>query len=261
MRRLLVLAVVVLTACTSGGGDEVGVASTTSQRPPLDSPPNPPDPPDADGFSDAERDRLAASTVRVSGIACGRLLEGSGFAVAEDLFATNAHVVLGVDAPAIDTFDGRRLEGDVVAFDGVLDLALIAVQDAGVAPLPLTDSAPDGTIGAVFGWEATPRVEPTPFRVDRPVSVNIVEVAGSEKVRRPSWLLAADVEAGDSGAAVIDTAGQVIGVIHSTSLEGTRVGYAVRAEMLAELIDKGFNANLIRPSCSRTPATTTTSAP
>lgn len=257
MRRLLLLVVVVFTACTGGGDDAVFDDTTTSQRPPLASPPNPPDPPTSDGFSAADRDRLASSTVRVSGVACGRLSEGSGFAVAEGIIATNAHVVLGVANPTIDTFDGRRLEGEVVAFDGVLDLALIAVADADLTPLPLADEAPDGTIGAVFGWEAHPKVDPTPFRVDRPVSVNIVEVAGTEKVRRPSWLLAADVEAGDSGAAVIDNDGRVIGVIHSTSLEGTRVGYAVRAEMLTEVIDQGFNTNLIVPPCpGRTPTTT-----
>ena len=249
MRRAFLLAALLLAACGGGGGSDDSSAVTTSERPPLASPPNPPDPPDSDGFTDAERDRVAASTVRVTGIACGRLSEGSGFAVADDLFATNAHVVLGVPRPTVETFDGRTLEGEVVAFDGVLDLALIAIDDAEVVPLPLADDAPDGTVGAVFGWEPGPEVEPTPFRVDRPVSVNIVEVAGDEKVRRPSWLLAADIEAGDSGAAVVNRDGAVIGVNYSRSANDTRVGYAVRAEMLAELIDQGFNTNLIVPPC------------
>ncbi|MEM9465318.1 MAG: trypsin-like peptidase domain-containing protein [Actinomycetota bacterium] len=247
MRRAVLLTVMLLAACT--GGDDASVESVTSVRPPLASPPNPPDPPDDDGFSDGERDRVAASTVRVSGIACGRLTEGSGFAVAEDLFATNAHVVVGLPAPTIETLDGRSLEGEVVAFDGVLDLALIAIEDAGIDPLPLATAAPDGTVGAVFGWEPGPEVEPTPFRVDRPVAVNIVEVGGVDKVRRPSWLLAADIEAGDSGAAVVNRDGEVIGVNYSRSANDTRVGYAVRAEMLTELIDRGFNSNLILPPC------------
>ena len=244
----LVVAASILAACGDGGPGEAESAPT-STRPPLASPPNPPDPPDDDGLSDSARDRIAASTVRVSGIACGRLSEGSGFAVADDLIATNAHVVLGLSGPTIETLDGRSLEGRVVAFDGVLDLALIRVDDAGLDPLPLTDEAPDGTTGAVFGWENDPRVEPTPFRVDRPVSVNILEVAGDGKVRRPSWLLAADIDPGDSGAAVVNVDGEVIGVNYSRSANNTRVGYAVRAETLAGLIDEGFNTNLIVPDC------------
>ena len=253
MPRGVLLAALILTTLVLVGpevSDHSDTApSVTSTRPPLASPPNPPDPPSDDGLSDAERSRLAASTVRVSGIACGRLSEGSGFAVAEDLFVTNAHVVLGLAQPQLDTVDGRVLNGTVVAFDGALDLALVRVENAAIAPLPLADEAPDGTVGAVFGWERDPRVEPTPFRVDRPVSVDIDEVAGDRKVRRPSWLLAADIEPGDSGAAVIDNNGEVIGVNYSRSANNTRVGYAVRAEMLQGLIDEGFENDLIIPSC------------
>lgn len=220
-----------------------------AERPPLASPPDPGAPPDADGLTDAERDRLAASTMRVSGIACGRTTEGSGFAVSDDVVATNAHVVLGLSNPTIETIDGAARAGTVVAFDGVLDLALIRVDGASFAPLPLSGEAPDGTTGAVFGWEPGPVVEPTPFRVDRPVSVRIEEVGGVDRITRPSWLLAADIEAGDSGAAVVDQSGTVIGVVHSTSTLGSGVGYAVRADRLAELIATGFNENLIVPGC------------
>lgn len=248
MRRLLLAFVIALAGC-GDGGDGAASSADPTERPPLDSPPDPGNPPEADGLTTAQRDRLAASTMRVSGIACGRTSEGSGFAVADDLVATNAHVVLGVPRPTIETVDGAEQEGVVVAFDGVLDLALIRVPNAQFDPLPLSGEAPDGTVGAVFGWERGPEVDPTPFRVDRPVSVRIEEVAGTERISRPSWLLAAEIEAGDSGAAAIDTDGNVIGVVHSASTLGRSVGYAVRADHLAELIDRGVNQNLIVPSC------------
>ena len=186
--------------------------------------------------------------MRVSGIACGRTSEGSGFAVSEQLLATNAHVVLGLPEPTIETIDGAAVAGRVVAFDAVLDLALIEVDDVAFVPLPL-GTAPDGTVGAVFGWEPGPEVDPTPFRVDRPVTVRIEAVGRTDRIERPSWLLAAEIEAGDSGAAVVDDAGVVVGVAYATTSRGSSVAYAVRADALAELVDAGFNDNLIVPDC------------
>jgi S1-C subfamily serine protease len=51
--------------------------------------------PAASGLSQAVVDRVRASTVKVEGIACGRVQDGSGFTVAPGLVVTNAHVVAG----------------------------------------------------------------------------------------------------------------------------------------------------------------------
>ena len=107
--------------------------------------------------------------MRVTGIACGSTTEGSGFAVGGDLIATNAHVLVGLDTPTIELGDGTSLAGDIVAFNVIDDLALIRVHGADFEPLPL-GPAEDGTVGAVFGWEPGPTVDPTPFRIDRPVT-------------------------------------------------------------------------------------------
>ena len=74
--------------------------------------------------------------------------------------------------------------------------------------------------GAVFGWEPGPTVDPTPFRIDRPVTVRIEAVASDERIERRSWLLAARIEAGDSGAALIDPTGTVVGVAYATTARG-----------------------------------------
>ena len=131
---------------------------------------------DEDGLTANERDDVARSTVRVTGIACGRTTQGSGFAVRRDLVATNAHVLVGVDTPTVELGDGTSLDGEIVAFNVIDDLALIRVRGADFEPLPL-GPADDGTVGAVFGWEPGPTVDPTPFRIDRPVTVRIEAVA------------------------------------------------------------------------------------
>lgn len=244
IRRLAPLLLAGVLLATGCGGDD----DTTAERPPLGSPPDPGPAPDDDGLSDGQRETFAESTVRISGVACGRNTEGSGFVVADDLIATNAHVVLGLPRPTIGLIDGETVEGEVVAFDAIDDLALVRVADLGLEPLPL-GTADDGTVGAVFGWEEGPRVDPTPFRIDRPVTVRIEAVASDERIERRSWLVAAEIEAGDSGAALVDRSGRVVGVAYATTTRGSSVAYAVRAMRLEALIDAGFNANLTIPDC------------
>ena len=49
------------------------------------------------------------SVVRITGYACGLGVEGSGWIVRPGLVVTNAHVVAGVDRPAVDRRGGREL--------------------------------------------------------------------------------------------------------------------------------------------------------
>jgi len=238
---LVLLATLLVTACG-------GSSTPTNGRPPLDSPPDPGEIPTDDGLDPALRDEIAASTFRIVGIACGRTSEGSGFAVTDTLVATNAHVILGVDSPELELSDGERVATTPVAFDGDRDLALLRVDGTSFDPLPL-GPAEDKTVGAVFGWESGPEVDPTPFLIDRPVTVRIESVGSEVRIERKSWLLAADVEEGDSGAALVDQNGVVVGIAYATTTRGASVAYAVRASELTDLIAEGFDSTVTIPDC------------
>lgn len=238
------LALLLGAACGSSDSD-----ATPTTRPPLADPPDPGPAPDSHGLSEADVEDLGASTVRVFGIGCGRASEGSGFAVSEDIVATNAHVLIGVDQPTLETGDGRRIDATIVAFDAINDLALLHVDAGGFEPLPLGE-ATDGTVGALFGWEQGPELDATPFRVDRPVTVNIEAVGSEERIGRPSYLLAADVESGDSGAPLIDHTGTVVGIAYMSTTRDASVGYAVRTPPLAALIEQGPHRDVVVPDCS-----------
>ena len=157
-------------------------------------------------------------------------------------------MLIGVDAPMLETGDGRRLDATIVGFDAINDLALLQVDGARFEPLPLGDAA-DGTVGALFGWEQGPELEVTPFRIDRPVTVNIEAVGTDERIGRPSYLLAADVESGDSGAPLIDETGTVVGIAYMSTTRDASVGYAVRTDPVTALIEQGFNHNVVVPDC------------
>ena len=107
-------------------------------------------PPAAIPLTTAVRDRVAASTVKVEGIACRRVQDGSGFSAAPDLVVTNAHVVAGERQTSVITPGGKRLKATVVQFDPNRDLALLRVPGLAQAPLPIGIARP-GTEGAVFG--------------------------------------------------------------------------------------------------------------
>ena len=221
-----------------------------STRPPLDDPPDPGPVPGDHGLSEEDLAAAVASSVRVAAPACrGIVREGSGFAIGDgDLVATIAHLMVGMQEPVVEVVDGRKLAGVLVAFDPVNDLAVLRVPGAGLRPLPLSEAAPDGTVGAVLAWEEEGVPDPTPFRIDRPVTVRTEPVGGGDDIERPSWLLAADTEVGDSGAALVaDLDGEVtaMGVAWGASRRGGGgVAYATRSGALEELL---ASADLDRP--------------
>ena len=225
-----------------GDGQPQTPPATSSIRPPLDDPPDPGPVPDDHGLSSADLAAAVESSVRVYGPACrGIVREGSGFAVVDgDLVVTIAHLMIGMHEPTVELHDGRVLGAVLVAFDAVNDLAVLRVSGAGLRPLPLSEAVPDGTVGAVLAWEAEGSPDPTPFRIDRPVTVRTDIVNGDERIERQSWLLAAQTEVGDSGAALVtgvDGRITAVGVAWGASRRGGGgVAYATRAGPLAGLL-------------------------
>lgn len=213
-----------------------------STRPPLDDPPDPGPAPDHHGFSSAELATAVASSVRVLGPGCRKIVhDGSGFAVlGGDLIVTNAHLMVGLHEPEVELANGRVLTAVPVAFDPVNDLAVLRADGADLAPLPLSEVVPDGTVGAVLAWEDEGEPDPTPFRIDRPVTVRTDIVNGEDQIERPAWLLAAEIELGDSGSALVTRLqGRtvVVGVAWGASRRGdVDVGYATRSSALEELL-------------------------
>ena len=214
----------------------------TSTRPPLDDPPDPGPVPTSHGLTAVELAAAVESSVRVAGPACrGIVREGSGFGVRDgDLVVTIAHLMIGMQEPEVELADGRMLAAVPVAFDPANDLAVLRVPGAGLRPLPLSEAVPDGTIGAVLAWEEEGAPDPTPFRIDRPVTVRTEIVGGDERIERPSWLLAADTEVGDSGAALVsEVDGRItaVGVAWGASRRGGGgVAYATRSGALERLL-------------------------
>jgi serine protease Do len=189
-----------------------GCTTTAPERPPVAptqpaAPAAPADPSAVPAAADVVA-RLAPSVVTVrtdDGI-------GSGVVYQPDVVITNQHVVGGASTVTIDYADGTSSDGAVLAVDEVTDLAVVRTARGGL-PVPeyRTELPRPGdpvlAIGSPLGFEGT-------------ASAGIVsalnrQIPGSaEQSRALVDLIQVDaaISPGNSGGALLDAAGRVIGI-------------------------------------------------
>lgn len=208
--------------------------------PPIDVPVNGPSAEQAEQMAAGARD----NTVRVEGVACNRFVTGTGFAVTDDHFVTNAHVVAGTEQLWI-SFDGalERHAATVVDFDPDLDAALLHVPGIDVEPLVLADTLPargDPAVALGFSGGGSQRL--IPGVVSRTLSALGRDIYGGSVVPREIIEMRLDVSPGDSGGPLMLADGQVGGVTFSESRTDPEIGYALSAIAVANSIDDSLHS-------------------
>ncbi|HEV8297735.1 MAG TPA: MarP family serine protease [Acidimicrobiales bacterium] len=188
-------------------------------------------PPASTGLDNATARRVATSVVKVEAQACDRIQLGTGFVVDESLVVTNAHVVAGERSTTVERDDGRRLRATLVAFDPGRDLALLSVPRLGRSPLPV-GVARRADSGGVFGHPGGDSLRIAPFTVARPAEAVGKDIYGRAAVHRDILELAAALRPGDSGSALVDPTGEVVGVAFAISNEQAGVAYALATSEL-----------------------------
>lgn len=178
-----------------------------------------------------QNDALTAasdSVLRINGTAeaCRQNQSGSGFAAADGLVVTNAHVVAGVDEPLVETPGGRAYRGEVVYFDPDTDLAVISAPDLPVAPLETGGYAADGELTTFMGYPLGGPFKSSSATVQGLGYTSTVSREGQASIPREVYQLAADVQQGNSGGPLLDQDGRVIGVIFAKA-SGGQTGYAL----------------------------------
>jgi S1-C subfamily serine protease len=211
--------------------------------------PNTGAPPGAIPLAPAVQDRVAASTVKVEGIACRRIQDGSGFSAAPDLVVTNAHVVAGEKQTSVITPNGRHLKATVVQFNPDRDLALLRVPGLGQAPLPIA-TAKVGTEGAVFGHPngQTP-LAVSPAAIRQQVTAVGRDLYDSHETRRQVFILASDLAPGDSGGGLVNPAGAVVGVAFAIAPDRPGTAYALTTDELKPVLAAGGTAAVNTGPC------------
>jgi len=192
--------------------------------------------------------RVRKSTVKVEGIACDVIQNGSGFVVAPDLVVTNAHVVAGEQETRVITADGEERRARVGAFDAARDLALLTVDDLGLAVLPVGDGDV-GSVGAVYGYPGGGRLVSTPSRIEDQITALGRDIYGDQRTERDVFVLAADLHAGDSGGALVNEIGEAVGVAFAIDPGQPGTAYALTDAELRATVDAGTRSQVDTGPC------------
>ncbi len=168
---------------------------------------------------------VAEQVVRITGVACSRPTEGTGFVTESGHVLTNAHVVAGQTRTTVH-LGNDEWPATVIGFDPQRDLALLTLPEP-VGPGLATATAGVGAIGAVFGHPAGRDLRVAPFQITDRVTGTGLDIYGEGDVRRKVFFLAADLESGDSGAPVVDSLGRVVGIVFAVSPDESQVAFAL----------------------------------
>lgn len=190
-------------------------------------------PPAATGLDPSTAERVARSTVKVLGEACDRIQAGTGFVVGPSIVVTNAHVVAGESTTRLERSDGSTVIASVVMFDPRRDLALLRAPELHRPALPVGDTGPGGR-GAVFGHPAGGALRLAPFRVGRRTVATGTDIYDRTRIERDVLFLSAALRPGDSGSALIDPDGRVVGVAFAIAPDKPDVAYALSTTELQE---------------------------
>lgn len=192
-------------------------------------------PPSVVGIPQPVVDAVVPSTVKIEGVACRRIQEGSGFVAGPDLVVTNAHVVAGEDETIVQRSDGSEVRATVVAFDPRRDLAVLRAPGLERQALPLFNVG-EGATGAVFGHPGGGALRAAPFEVGREVTATGSDIYDQEQTERRVLVLASNLAPGDSGGALIDPQGRVVGVAFAIAPDRPGVAYALDLDELQPVL-------------------------
>lgn len=170
---------------------------------------------------------------------CGRGVEGSGFLYGPGRVMTNAHVVAGVDAPAV-TIGDRELRAKVVYYNPEIDIAVLAVAGLEARELRFERSGRPRQGAAVLGFPQDGPYDVQAARIRGKQRLRSPDIYGSGTVVREVYSLRSLVRPGNSGGPLVSSAGTVLGVIFAASVTDADTGYALTAGQVAPAAADGL---------------------
>lgn len=194
-------------------------------------------PPDAAILADPEVQAAASRIVRVTGLACGYGIEGSGWIAAPNLVVTNAHVVAGEMTTRVQPGgNGRRLPAQVVLFDVKNDIAILRAPGLDSPPLESAEPRNNDPV-AILGYPENGPYDMQPGRVGSTRLVISGDAYNRGPVERVVTSFNGHVRPGNSGGPAVNADGDVVATIFASRADSDNAGYGVPSTIVNELID------------------------
>ncbi|MFY9809542.1 MAG: MarP family serine protease [Pseudonocardiaceae bacterium] len=186
-----------------------------------------------------------ASVLKIRGRArsCSRALEGSGFVVAPQRVVTNAHVVAGTDRVQVETSEGT-LDAEVVTYDPEVDVAVLKVPGLHAPVLQLA-SAPalSGLSGLVLGYPLDGPYTASAARVRDRIRLRGPDIYNASTVVRNVYTVRAVVRSGNSGGPLLDSSGQVLGLVFGAAVDNDETGFVLADDEIANQVAEAPHRN------------------
>ncbi|NBB92734.1 MAG: PDZ domain-containing protein [Gammaproteobacteria bacterium] len=172
---------------------------------------------------------------------------GSGVIISSDgLILTTQHVIAGVDDILVALWDGRVADAEVVGSDPASDLALLRVEldDLPVATLAGDDNLRAGDVVLAIG---------NAFGLSHTVTMGIVSATARGHLNLPSHedfiQTDAAINAGNSGGALINPAGEVVGINSASMGQETGaqgISFAIPASVVRRVTEQIIEYGRVR---------------
>lgn len=208
------------------------------ERQPLDD--GTPLPPLGDGDLTAAVEKARSSVVKLEGMGCGGIVEGSGYVARPGVVITNAHVIAGVNRPIVIDANGEH-PARVIWFDPDLDMAVLRVSGLAGKPLVTGPVRHDkGTAAAVLGYPGGGSFRAGAATILDQFVATGRDIYETRRTNRDIYELKADIIPGNSGGPLIDSRGQVIGLIFAESTSYDNIGYAITMESVNDRLQRAL---------------------
>ena len=189
-------------------------------------------PPEKGIVSDPEVRVAAMRTVRVTGVACGYGLEGSGWVAGKNLVVTNAHVVAGEAITRVQPRGvGPSLRARVILFDEKNDVAILRVRKLGLSPIPLA-SPRSGESAAVIGFPQNGPLDLRPARTGETERVISGDAYNEGPVERVVTGFRVFVRPGNSGGPAVNADGEVVSTIFASRADSSNAGFGIPSQLV-----------------------------
>ncbi|UCX06044.1 outer membrane-stress sensor serine endopeptidase DegS [Shewanella glacialimarina] len=177
--------------------------------------------------------RAPLNSSSLQGLGSGVIMSNQGYIL------TNYHVIKRADEIVIALQDGRRFTSEVVGSDPETDLAVLKIEgdNLPVVPINLTNPALVGDVVLAIG---------NPYNLGQTITQGIISATGRSGLSSGYLdFLQTDaaINAGNSGGALIDTTGELIG-INTAAFKvggdngGNGISFAIPIKLAHSIMDK-----------------------